>query len=233
MTRGQKTGHTSQQLVARSTAAVAAFNATNILRSAGAILLVVMATLISENLMAVEEAEYRVVEQFDNIEIREYAPAIIAEVTVEDNFEDASNKAFRKLFKYISGNNVAREKIAMTAPVTQEPKAEKIAMTSPVGQRAAGKLWAVSFMMPAAYTMDTIPLPKDSSVVLKEVPAHRAAVIRYSGRWTEKSYLKHLESLQTWLSDNDLQALNEPVWARYNAPFTPWFMRRNEILMTL
>ena len=115
---GQKTGHTSQQLVERSTTAAATFNATNMLRSASAILLVVMATLISENLMAVEEAEYRVVEQFDNIEIREYAPAIIAEVTVEDNFEDASNKAFRKLFKYISGNNVAREKIAIIPTIS-------------------------------------------------------------------------------------------------------------------
>ena len=205
----------------------------NGLRNATAIFIVLVATLVSEHLMAVEEAEYRVVEQFDNIEIREYAPSIIAEVTVEDSFEDASNKAFRKLFKYISGNNQGRSKIDMTAPVTQESKAEKIAMTSPVGQRAAGQLWAISFMMPASYTMETIPLPKDPSVVLKEVPAYRAAVIRYSGRWTEKSYQKHLASLQTWLSKNDIQAINEPVWARYNAPFTPWFMRRNEILMAI
>ncbi len=88
--------------------------------------------------MAVEEAKYTVSEKQDKLEIREYAPAIVAEVIVYDDFENASGVAFRKLFKYISGENNGRKKIAMTAPVTQEAQPEKIAMTSPVGQRKPG-----------------------------------------------------------------------------------------------
>jgi effector-binding domain-containing protein len=160
-------------------------------------------------------------------------PTIVAEVVVNGSFEDASNAAFQKLFKYISGSNTSRSKIAMTAPVKQEPEAEKIAMTAPVGQRAAEQGWAVSFMMPASYTMDTIPLPVDDSIVLREIPAHRAAAIRYSGRWSEKRYRKHLELLENWIEQNGLEPTGQPLWARYNAPFVPWFMRRNEILIPI
>jgi len=181
--------------------------------------------------MAVEEAKYSVSEKQDRHEIREYAPAIVAEVIVYDDFENASGVAFRKLFNYISGKNTAREKIAMTAPVAQKPQPEKIAMTSPVAQRKSGQGWAVSFMMPASYTMATLPVPDDPSVVLREVPAHRAAAIRYSGSWTERSYQQQYALLQEWIKAKNLEVTGEPVWARYNAPFTPWFMRRNEILV--
>ncbi len=189
------------------------------------------AILMTGNLMAIEEAEYTVLLKDETLEIRQYAPSIVAEVIVNDNFEDASNKAFRKLFKYISGSNSSRSKIAMTAPVSQESQSEKIAMTAPVGQRAAEQGWAVSFMMPASYTMDTIPLPEDASVKLREVPAYRAAAIRYSGTWSEKNYNKQLVILNNWIDQNKLEATGMPLWARYNAPFTPWFMRRNEILV--
>jgi len=183
--------------------------------------------------MAVEEAKYTVSEEQDKLEIREYAPAIIAEVIVYDDFENASSAAFRKLFNYISGENTGREKIAMTAPVAQKPQPEKIAMTAPVGQRKSGQGWAVSFMMPASYTMDTLPVPDDPSVVLREIPAYRAAAIRYSGRWTEKAYQEQYALLQEWIEAKNLEVTGEPVWARYNAPFIPWFMRRNEILVPI
>lgn len=183
--------------------------------------------------MAVEEAKYTVSEEQDKLEIREYAPAIIAEVIVYDDFENASGAAFRKLFNYISGENTGREKIAMTAPVAQKPQPEKIAMTAPVGQRKSGQGWAVSFMMPASYTMDTLPVPDDPSVVLREIPAYRAAAIRYSGRWTEKAYQEQYALLQEWIEAKNLEVTGEPVWARYNAPFIPWFMRRNEILIPI
>ncbi len=196
-------------------------------------LLVVLLVLAAENLMATEEAQYTVSAKQDVLEIREYAPSIVAEVVVDGAFEDASGTAFRTLFNYISGKNTAQRKIAMTAPVSQQAGPEKIDMTSPVGQRQSGQGWAVSFMMPAAYTMDTIPVPDDPSVVLREIPAHRAAAIRYSGRWSEASYKKHLASLQDWMKQQNLTAIGEPVWARYNAPFTPWFMRRNEILIPI
>ena len=181
--------------------------------------------------MAVEEAKYTVSVQQDKLEIREYAPSIVAEVVVNGDFEDASGAAFRKLFKYISGDNTGRSKIAMTSPVTQKQESEKIAMTSPVGQRKSDQGWVISFMMPDSYTMDTIPLPDDPSVVLREIPAYRAAAIRYSGRWSEKAYRKQLSLLLQWIEEKNLEITGEPIWARYNAPFTPWFMRRNEILI--
>jgi effector-binding domain-containing protein len=196
-------------------------------------LLAASALLLAGNSVAVEEAKYTVSLQDEAIEIRQYEASIIAEVIVEGSFEEASNTAFRKLFNYISGSNTSRDEIAMTAPVSQRPQAEKIAMTAPVGQQAAERGWAVSFMMPAAYTMETIPLPTDTSIVLKEVPAHTAAAIRYSGTWSKNRYEKHLAQLQTWIDDNGLEPAGEPLWARYNAPFVPWFMRRNEILIPI
>jgi len=196
------------------------------------ILSLAMAVIVfaSSSLMAIEEAKYRVVLKDGPIEIRNYEPSIVAETVVSGEFEDAGDSAFRRLFRYIDGNNVSQEEIAMTAPVSQG-RSEKIAMTSPVGQQSAPGGWAVSFMMPASYTMETIPEPKDDSVAIREVPAYRAAAIRYSGFWSEKNYQEHLTELNAWLDANDYQRAGEPVWARYDAPFKPWFMRRNEILI--
>jgi effector-binding domain-containing protein len=185
----------------------------------------------ASRLLATEEPDYTVLRQADDIELRDYPPMIVAETVVDGDFEDAGNRAFRKLFNYIDGANVSRQKIEMTAPVSQQPRSEKIAMTAPVGQQAAAEGWAVSFMMPAGYTMETVPEPTDPTVVIREIPAHRAAAIRYSGFWSEKSYRKHLARIEEWMRREQLEADGGPVWARYNAPFTPWFLRRNEVLI--
>ncbi len=187
--------------------------------------------LLTGAAMATEEAEYRLVMQDGDFELRDYAPQIVAEVVVKGEFSRAGNSAFRPLFNYISGDNTAQTEIAMTAPVSQVAQSQEIAMTSPVGQRASGDGWAVSFMMPAQFTMETIPVPTNPEVTLREIPAHRMAAVRYSGRWTVKNYESHLAALQAWARDQDLAVTGEPVFARYNAPFTPWFMRRNEILL--
>lgn len=181
--------------------------------------------------MATEEAEYDVVRQDGDFELRDYAPQIVAEVVVSGSFSDAGNSAFRPLFNYISGDNTVQTRIAMTAPVAQTAQSQDIAMTAPVGQRASGDDWVVSFMMPAEFTMDTIPIPTDPAVKLREIPAHRMAVVRYSGRWSEKRYQSHLVALQSWVTEQGLGVTGEAVFARYNGPFTPWFMRRNEILL--
>jgi effector-binding domain-containing protein len=183
------------------------------------------------DIMAIEEAEYSVIDQSGDFELRDYAGSIVAETLVEDEFEDAGNRAFRPLFKYISGDNQSSEEISMTSPVPQKKQSEKIAMTAPVSQTESADGWAVSFMMPADYTMETIPQPTNSAVSIREVPAFRAAVIRFSGRWTEKNYAEHLAELQSWITDKQLKIDGEPIWARYNPPFKPWFMRRNEILI--
>lgn len=181
--------------------------------------------------MATEEAKYSVVKQEQAFELRDYQAHILAEVVVDGSIDDASNKAFRRLFGYISGNNKSRGKVAMTAPVSQSPATEKIRMTAPVGQQSIGNQWAVSFMMPVAYTMETLPRPDDAGIVLREVPARRIAAIRYSGLWSEKRYLEHKRLLEGWIRKNRWKAGGEASWARYDPPFKPWFMRRNEILI--
>jgi effector-binding domain-containing protein len=121
--------------------------------------------------------------------------------------------------------------VAMTAPVSQETRGEKIKMTAPVGQQGVGGQWAVSFMMPTSYTFETLPEPDDPKIVLRQVPAHRMAAVRYSGFWSEKKYLRYKEKLEAWIHAEGLTIVGDPVWARYNPPFTPWFLRRNEILI--
>ncbi len=184
----------------------------------------------AHNSMAIEEAAYTVVKSEDPFEIRDYEPYLLAETLVDGDFEKAGSSAFKRLFRYISGDNQSQTKIAMTAPVSQEP-GEKIAMTAPVGQQKSGDQWVVSFMMPAAYRMETLPIPDDPQVRLREVPARRIAAVRYSGFWSEKNYQKNKAKLDAWIQKEGLSVNGESIWARYNAPFMPWFMRRNEILV--
>jgi effector-binding domain-containing protein len=181
--------------------------------------------------MATEEAPYTVIKTDDIFELREYAPQVLAEIIVDGDLEGAGNKAFRPLFRYISGDNKSRGKIAMTAPVSQEQTGEKISMTAPVSQQSLKGMWAVSFMMPASYTMENLPIPDDQNIKVRQVPARRVAGVRYSGFWSEEKYLLHKEKLEKWVKDNGYTVTGEPVWARYNPPFTLWFMRRNEILI--
>jgi hypothetical protein len=181
--------------------------------------------------MAIEEAAYQVVKKDGRFEIRDYAPHILAETMVDGDIEEAGNKAFRTLFRYISGANRSQDKVAMTAPVSQEPRGEKIKMTAPVGQQSVQGRWAVSFMMPASFTLETLPIPEDPQISLRQVPARRLAAVRYSGLWSEKNYLRYRDELEAWIHDQGLTTVGEPVWARYNPPFTLWFLRRNEILI--
>ena len=194
-------------------------------------LTLIAGSLSSGVVMAVEEAGFEVVSSDGSFEVRDYSPQVVAEIQVAEGFEDAGNEAFSKLFRYISGNNQASDKIAMTSPVAQEQRSEKIAMTSPVGQTPSNDGWAVSFMLPAEYSLDTAPAPTDPAVSLRAIPERRMAIIRYSGRWTEKNYRKYLAELQGWIGSQGMTVTGEPIWARYNPPFTPPFWRRNEILI--
>jgi hypothetical protein len=181
--------------------------------------------------VAIEEAKYDVIRKDNKFEIRDYAPHILAETVVQGDIENAGNKAFKRLFRYISGDNRSRDKVAMTAPVSQQPMGEKIKMTTPVGQQRVKESWAVSFMMPASYTLETLPEPEDPKVTLRQVPARRMAAVRYSGFWSEKGYLRYKLELESWIHEKGLIIIGDPIWARYNSPFTLWFLRRNEILI--
>ncbi len=178
----------------------------------------------------VEHPKYTLVERSGNIEIRNYAPMIVAETEVTGERREAVSKGFRIIADYIFGNNTASKKVAMTAPVTQQ-SSEKLAMTAPVTQQAEGNTWRVRFIMPSAYTMDTLPKPNNAAVVLKEVAGKRFAAIRFSGTGGKDSLGRHTKELEQFISAKKLTPLSPPTYAFYNPPWTLPFLRRNEVLV--
>ena len=182
-------------------------------------------------IMAIEKAKYTVVEKDGSFELRQYGPQIVAETFVEGGFDEVGNKGFRRLYGYISGKNRKKESISMTAPVSQEASSEKIAMTAPVNQERVNGKWRIAFLMPSEYTMETLPEPLDPSVTLRETAGQLMAAIRYSGTWGRERYEERKAQLLEWIGNRALKPIAEPVFARYNPPFMPWFLRRNEILI--
>ena len=178
----------------------------------------------------IERAKYTVLTKQDAFEVRQYAPQIVAETVVENDFGAAGNIAFRRLYGYISGKNRAKASIAMTAPVEQQD-AEKIAMTAPVEQTESGDTYTVSFLMPAKYTLETLPEPLDPNVHLRAIPARKIATIRYSGTWSQKRYEQKKEALEQFITERGLTIAGPAVFARYDPPFQLWFLRRNEVLI--
>lgn len=178
---------------------------------------------------AIEEPAYSVVRSHSGFEVRDYAPYVVAEVTVPGPEAEAGNQGFRILAAYIFGKNAGQQSIAMTAPVTQAAEPVKIAMTAPVTQSASATGFVVQFTMPAAYTLETLPRPLDEQIRLVGMPTARYAVIRFSGFWTDANYQEHLRQLQALMAEQSLPATGAPIYARYNAPFVLWFLRRNEI----
>jgi hypothetical protein len=185
--------------------------------------------------MAIEGPSYRVLERDGRYELRDYAPYLLAETRIEAEFLDAGNIAFGPLFRYISGNNAQRQEISMTAPVTQAPsrgRGEKIAMTAPVNQAPAPDGgYLVGFVVPSKYTRDTVPRPLDPAVRIREVPAQLVASWRYSGRWTEANFRAAEGELRALLRGRGLVAAGDAIIARYDPPFMPTFLRRNEVLV--
>ncbi|MBT8135218.1 MAG: heme-binding protein [Gammaproteobacteria bacterium] len=183
----------------------------------------------------VEEAAYTVVIEDDNFELRDYEPMVIVETTVDDDFDNAGNKAFHRLFAYISGNNVANSEIAMTAPVIADQAAASpgtdIAMTAPVLQEYSQGGWRYAFVLPADSTLETAPKPLDDKVRLAQVPAKKVAVVQFSGFSSEERMQDKTSELNGWISANELTPLSEPRWAGYNPPWTIPFLRRNEVMI--
>jgi effector-binding domain-containing protein len=180
--------------------------------------------------VGIEKARYQVVEKEGKFEVRQYAPQIIAETVVEAGFDDAGNVAFRKLYNYISGENRSKASIAMTAPVNQKTDSEKISMTAPVNQRRSEGQYAVSFLMPSKYKMETLPEPLDPDVKLKEIPSRKIAAIRYSGSWSREKYDAKKALLEEFIRKKGLTIIGPDIFARYDPPFQLPFLRRNEVL---
>lgn len=191
--------------------------------------------LITVSMMssATEEPGYELIEQIDKFEIRQYAPYIVAEVLVEGPADKAGGQAFPILAGYIFGENKGEHKFAMTAPVTQTNVPIQMPMTAPVTQAAAPGGYLVRFVLPKGVTLASAPEPTNARVHLREVAASRVAVIVFSGFWSDANYQENLSKLQALLRGKELTWVGEPIYARYNPPFTPWFMRRNEIWLNL
>lgn len=178
---------------------------------------------------AVEEPSYQVVREIPGAEVRLYAAYTVAEVVVEGPAADAGRQAFPILAGYIFGKNKGERKLEMTAPVTQTPVPAKFEMTAPVTQTVSPEGFLVQFVLPKGVTLANAPEPLDARIQLREVAPHQVAVIRYSGFWSASNDDEHLQKLQTALKAAHLDWTGDPVFSRYDAPFKPWFLRRNEI----
>lgn len=188
--------------------------------------------------MATEEPKFTLLEKSGDVEVRLYAPMIVAETYVEGTLSEASNAGFRLIASYIFGANQSRqgvsaEKIAMTVPVTLEQGAQKIAMTAPVVLENNLSRWRVHFVMPASYTLATLPVPNDPRVSLREIPAQKTAVMVFSGLANEDKVAEKTAALLAWIKTSGFDALSSPQLARYNPPWTLPFFRRNEILINI
>ena len=171
------------------------------------LLLVMLAAFPGAAAMALEEPQYEVLAREGDIEFRRYEPYIVAEVTV-----DSDNSAFRILAGYIFGDNAEQEKMQMTAPVERRDREH-------------------AFVMESKYSMESLPVPNDERIRLRERPARIVAVRQFSGRWTERNFARHERALLEGLASLGIETTGEPELARYNSPFTLWFMRRNEIIV--
>lgn len=160
-----------------------------------------------------EQQQYEIVTRYSNAELRKYARCTLADVTLTGSAERVGNRAFGPLVRYISA-----KQLAMTAPVLQ-------------AQAEAQSQWTVSFVLPGSKAISDYPLPDDANVTLREVPEHLAMAMTWSGRWTYSSVESHTEALRLAIKQAGLTEIGLPVWARYDPPWKPWFLRRNEVLI--
>ena len=161
-----------------------------------------------------KEQKYKVISNFSGFELRSYEPCTLADIQITADFEKAGNAGFGPLVGYIGGRNQLGAKIAMTAPVIQEPKHET---------------HIVSFVLPSEVEMISAPIPVDSRVTLREVPQELVAVDKFSGRWSEALYQERVGKLISAIKLEGFIADGNPRFARFDPPWTPWFLRRNEI----
>ncbi|MEM9705595.1 MAG: heme-binding protein [Pseudomonadota bacterium] len=216
-----------------------------------ALLVVLITPLTSGNhaMAAVETAPYKVLENLaERIELREYPPQLLAEVDVRGERQQAASRAFPILAGFIFGGNETSAKVAMTAPVTAAQNADavsgapqkpsqKIAMTAPVtvetpsGAVAGDAVWTVAFVMPKEFTLETLPTPNDERVRIRATEPNYSAAIQFTGRYTDGNFSAHEEKLREAMRARGLEAAGSPTVAYYNGPFTPFFLRRNEVII--
>ncbi len=189
--------------------------------------------------MATEEPKFDILTKDGDFELRQYAPMVVAETLVSGSQDEASSRGFRIIAGYIFGDNKSAnsgaEKIAMTAPVLLEKQsaAQRIDMTAPVTMDKIGDQWRVHFVMPSQYKITDLPTPNNAAVTLREIPASKYAVVRFSGFAGEAKVAAKTKELTDWVIARGSVAVNAPQLARYDPPWTLPFMRRNEILVEI
>ena len=179
-----------------------------------------------------ESPKYSVVRKENQFEIRQYSGYIQAEVQVHELiYKTAIEAGFNILAGYIFGNNTSKQKVDMTTPVKVN-QSEKIAMTTPVTVKGDDE-FTVAFVMPSAYTLETLPEPRDGRIRLVSVPTHRLAVIRFSGYFNQENIQKNKERLREWMAVNGLEVEGDFIIAGYNPPWIPGFLARNEVMLKI
>lgn len=186
----------------------------------------------------VERADYTVVRKMNNYEIREYPAHIVAQTKVQGSYGKSLSNGFRIVAGYIFGGNTKKERIAMTAPVVAQKgersnASERIAMTAPVVATAEGDSQLISFGMPRSYTLETLPTPNDSRVKIIMIPVKKYGVMRFSWYRSDVRIKRMQEKLILTLARDGLTSIGSPAYAGYNAPWTPPWMTRNEVLVEL
>ena len=173
------------------------------------LLILISVIALNSQSMAYEEANYEVVKENKNYEIRKYSDRLVIEtISMQGN-------GFRKLFNYISGNNEQKEEIKMTVPVTQEIKNGNMTM---------------QFYLPSKFNKDNAPKPSNSDIKILTIEGGYYAVIEYSGRSSDKNFLKNKDILEKLLKQDNITILSPPIRASYNSPFTLPMLKRNEVM---
>jgi len=179
-----------------------------------------------------ETPKYSVIKKQNEIEIRHYPAYIQAEVAIDDKqYKSAIEKGFNVLAGYIFGNNISKQKIEMTSPV-QASQSEKIAMTTPVTVTGESS-FTVAFIMPSAYTLETLPQPGDSRIQFRLIPARSLAAIQFSGFFRQDTIQKNKQRLSRWLQEQGIEMEGDFIVAGYNPTWAPGLLERTNVKLQI
>ncbi len=180
---------------------------------------ILLSFFLTNSAMSFENpATYQVISSNEEVEIRQYEPIIVGWVNIKREHEDVVNKGFPILFKYISGNNSTEQKLEMTAPVLQEGNGEK---------------WRLGFIIPAQYTIETVPKPNDDRLKIELIPSKKLISLKFSGGNTNRNMNRHQEILAEYIEANNIKTVGNFTFAYYDAPWTLPFLRHNEVLIEI
>ncbi len=179
--------------------------------------------------MALQEPPFTLETVTDHYDIRAYGAVLVAEARVEAGFDEAGTRGFKLLARYISGDNQSRTSAARFSFDAPWRPSERVGMVAPVCQVQSPWGFIIQLVLPASFTLASLPEPDDARVLLREIPPRRLAVHRYSGCWSENLYHNHRRAIVAALKREGVHTTGGPVFARFDSPFLPWFLRRNEV----